>query len=347
MRPIVPSPEEWGYRNKMEFSFFSEEGKVSLGLHRKGAFDRYFKVPPCLIADPDFIPLTEAVIAFAQESGLSVYDKRSHAGFFRHLVLRKGKRTGQVLVNLVTASHQGVDAGFFAPLVERTKDRVSSFYWTVNDRVSDAVAVDRLTLLCGTETIEERLQVRGREYRFVISPFSFFQTNSLGAEQLYGHAVDALEPQPDDDVLDLYCGTGSIGIAIAPYVRSVFGVEQVASAIENAEINRKMNGIDNIRFACGSVEKWVKQDDIPGASAVMVDPPRGGLTEKVISFMLRIAPRKIVYVSCNPATLARDLALITGQGKYAVKSLLPVDMFPHTYHVEAVASLRRLDSPSS
>jgi 23S rRNA (uracil1939-C5)-methyltransferase len=269
IEPLIPSPEEWHYRNKMEFSFFDGSGHlspdtpvksaVSLGLHRRNEFNRYFPVPPCFICDSDFLPVIEEIVRFARASGQGVYDKRIHAGFFRHLVIRKSKRGNQVLINLVTNKSPDLPPGFFEPLLTALPASVASVYWTQNGGVSDAVNVDLLTLLRGTPAIEEVLTVKDRRYAFVVSPFSFFQTNTLGTEKLYDTVLAFLEPASTDRVLDLYCGTGTIGIVLAPSVRQVTGVEQVESAVENARENARRNGIENISFAAGSVERWIKK----------------------------------------------------------------------------------------
>ena len=342
VNPLVASPDVWGYRNKMEFSFFAEaDGSAGLGLHKKGAFDRYITVPPCFICDEDFTAVAQQVTAFARRSGFAVYDKKTHEGFYRHLVLRKATNTGQLLVNVVTNGVPAVSADFFNPLREALRGRVSSLYWTQNSRVSDAVACDRLTLLDGVEMIEDRLNIGQKQYRFDISPFSFFQTNTRGAELLYGAVLQAGGWKNDDTVLDLYCGTGTIGIVVAPYVKEVIGVEQVADAISDANRNRDKNAAANCSFAAGSVEKWIKHGTIPSFNAMIVDPPRGGLSSKVIAFIARTLPEKIVYVSCNPATMARDIKEITAQSPYAAGPAVCVDMFPQTFHVETVVSLTR------
>jgi 23S rRNA (uracil-5-)-methyltransferase RumA len=326
----------------MEFSFFQAEAGATAGLHQKGEFNRYFAVPPCVIADPDFLPLTEKIVAFARHTGLTAYDKRSHQGFFRHLVLRKGKGTGELLVNLVTARDPQITGTFFAPLIEALKGSVTSLFWTVNASISDAVRADELHLLWGKEMIEEQLRVKDRCFSFCVSPFSFFQTNTRATEVLYGVAIDLLGPAAGDRVLDLYCGTGTIGITVSPSVSEVIGVEQVPEAVADAEKNKSRNGRENVSFIAGSVEKWIKHAEKPEFNALILDPPRGGLSGKVIDFIGKSLPEKIVYVSCNPATLARDLAAITAQAGYAIKTIVPVDMFPQTYHVETVMRLSRI-----
>jgi len=183
--------------------------------------------------------------------------------------------------------------------------------------------------------------IKGRVYTFVISPFSFFQTNTLGAEKLYETVVDLLNGGKEDRVLDLYCGTGTIGMVLAPYVKEVLGVEQLPDAIENAEVNKKRNGIENVSFETGTVEKWIKHGAKPDVNCLVLDPPRSGVSNRVIDFIEQSQPERIVYVSCNPATLARDLKGITEKVSYRIERVVPLDMFPQTYHVEVVVSLRR------
>ncbi len=325
----------------MEFSFFfARDASPDIGLHEKNEFNRYFPVPPCLICGDDFLLVTEKIKEFARCSGLSVYDKRSHEGFYRHLVLRKGVRTGQLLVNLVVSS-RNFPAGLFDPLVNSLKDKITSFHLTINGSVSDAVRAEEVRLLYGSETIEESLEIKGRRYVFSISPFSFFQTNTLGTEKLYETVIELGNFKNTDSVLDLYCGTGTIGIVIAPYVKKVLGVEQVEQAIENALVNKKINNVENISFEAGTLEKWVKGMVPTDFSVIVLDPPRGGLSAKVIDFVVKCLPEKIVYVSCNPATLARDLADISQKGGYKAVKIIPVDMFPQTYHIETVVLLER------
>ena len=338
---VRKSPEEWGYRNKMEFSFFDNKGQLAAGLHQRGEFNRYISVPPCFIADTDFIPITEIVIDFARRSGLGIYDNRSHSGFFRHLVLRKGKNTGELLVNLVTNKDEQVSVKYFDELVEKLKGKVAAFYWTVNAGASDAVRSDELKLLSGTKEISEKLSVGDKLYLFKISPFSFFQTNTLACEKLYETVLELFVPDKNDRVLDLYCGTGTIGMILAPCVKEVIGIDEIESAVLDAGKNAAANGIGNIKFEAAPVQKWIKGSEAEGFNSVILDPPRCGATEKVIDFIGEKEFKKIVYVSCNPSTLARDLKLFTEKLGFKIKRIVPIDMFPQTYHVETVVSLER------
>ena len=339
IEPIIKSPQEWGYRNKMEFSFAEEGGKLILGLHKKRMFNEYCPLPPCYIADDEMMNVVNKSIDFAVSSGLKAYNKRTHQGFYRHLVIRRAKHTGQILLNIATNAAEGVDENFFLPLINELKTQVTSFYWTINTSMSDVVKADKLILLNGAQSIEEKLIVGKSEYSFLISPFSFFQTNTFATEKLYQTALDMMECKTTDTVLDLYCGTGTIGLVHAPYVKNVFGVDSNATAIVDASLNSKRNNINNIGFKAVTVEKWVKEDGLPSFNALILDPPRNGLTNKVIDFIIDKKPAKIVYVSCNPSTLARDLSDLTAKAGYKIKRIVPIDMFPQTFHIETVVSL--------
>lgn len=342
---IIESPQIWHYRNKMELSFFADKdcaddcGFANLGLHRKGSFNKYVPVPPCFIADEDFLKAARIVKEFACCKKLKAYDNKTHEGCLRHLVLRKAANNSQMLINLVTNIFEG-GAVFFEPLAKELGKFASSVYWTQNGRQSDAVVPDKLTLLFGGGNITEKLNVGGEDFYFNISPFSFFQTNSAGAERLYNEILRLLAPSKDDVLLDLYCGTGTIGICMARKVKKVIGIEQVRRAVDDAKENALLNNIANAVFFASSADGWVKENG-EEFNAVVADPPRSGLTNEVMKFMLDSKAEKIVYVSCNPATLARDLSFMTGGGKYRIKEIVPVDMFPHTYHVETVTLLQR------
>jgi 23S rRNA (uracil-5-)-methyltransferase RumA len=339
---LIRSPEEWGYRNKMEFSFFHQDSALMLGLHRKGQYNQFFSVPPCFIADPDFLPVIEPILTFARNSGLPAYNLKTHEGFYRHLVLRKGKKTGHLLMNLVTHKREGISRDFFKPLLDCLKDKLTSFYWTVNSRASDAVIADEPILLWGREMIEEQMQIKRREDTFSISTFSFFQTNTLGAERLYETVLDIFDSGPETYVLDLYCGTGTISLILAPYVKHVLGVEQLPGAVEDAEKNKKRNGIGNVSFVAESVEKWIKHGTKHDFACLVLDPPRSGISNRVIDFVEKTQPEQIVYVSCNPATLVRDLKGITEKVPYRIDKAIPLDLFPQTYHVEVVVGLKKM-----
>lgn len=334
------SPNIWNYRNKMEFSFFNENDTLNLGLHCKGSFYKYSSVPPCYIAHEDIVKVQSIVKDFAQKTNLKAYNTKSHEGFFRHLVVRKGVNTGDLLVNIVTNKQEGIDKNFFESLVEELSSFCSSIYWTQNSKYSDAVHAECLTLLYGKENITESLTIANKNFKFSVAPFSFFQTNTKGTEVLYNTILEVLQPTKQDTLLDMYCGTGAIGISVSPHVKSVIGVEQVEASIESAKINANINNIDNIEFTAQSAEDWVKQNN-KKFDSIIIDPPRAGLAPSVIEHLLFLNPNKIVYVSCNPSTLARDLKLITKENQYSIKRVVPVDMFPQTYHIETVVLLEK------
>lgn len=332
------SPVEWNYRNKMEFSFFNENDILNLGLHCKGSFYRYSSIPPCHIAHEDILKAAETVKAFALDSGLKAYHNKSHEGFYRHLVVRKGVNTGDLLVNIVTNKDESIGIKFWDKLVENLSAFSSSIYWTINSKLSDAVNSESTVLLYGKENITENLNVGNKTFHFSVAPFSFFQTNTKGTEVLYNKILEFLKPEKNDILLDMYCGTGTIGICMAPHVKNVIAVEQSEDSIKSAINNAKYNNISNAEFFASTAEDWVKNNTTK-FSSVIIDPPRMGLTQSVIDHLLYLNPEKIIYVSCNPSTLARDLKIIETSGKYSVKKVSSVDMFPQTYHVETIVLL--------
>lgn len=336
----LESPDKWNYRNKMEFSFFNDNENLDLGLHCKGSFYRYSPIPPCYIANEDIIKSAEIVKKFSIQTGLKAYNNKSHEGFFRHLVVRKGIYTGDLSVNIVTNSDKTLDTNFWHELVEELKKYCSSIYWTQNSKFSDAVNSEISTLLFGNENITELLTVSNKTLKFSIAPFSFFQTNTKATEVLYNTVINCLNPTKDDIVLDMYCGTGAIGICIAPHVKQVVAVEQVEDSIKNAKYNAQFNNIDNINFFASTAENWIKQNQQKFTS-IIIDPPRMGLTQPVIDHILSLNPEKIVYVSCNPSTLARDLNIIFANSRYKAEKIITVDMFPQTYHIETVTLLSK------
>lgn len=343
---ILTSPNIWFYRNKMEFSFFNSykdglvdgDFKTDLGLHRRGSFNKYISVPPCFIADKDFLRAAETVKIFANKNNIPAYKNKTHEGFFRHLVLRKAANNNQFLINIVT-NNTDQEQLFLEPLVKELAEFVDSVYLTINGRKSDAVVSDRTTLAYGKPYITEKLTVGGKDYFFNISPFSFFQTNSKGAEVLYNEVLKLLSPSKEYVLLDLYCGTGAIGISMAHNVKKIVGIEQVEQAIENAKENATANNISNAEFYAMTAEQWVSENGST-FDVIIVDPPRSGLTKDVINFLLDSNAKRIVYVSCNPSTLARDLQIIIERCTiYKVKQIVPVDMFPQTYHAETIVLL--------
>jgi 23S rRNA (uracil1939-C5)-methyltransferase len=334
------APSPFFYRNKMEFSFYAgQAGEIVLGLHRPGTFDRVFDLQACHLMSETSNRIVERVRDLAARSGQPAYHTRRHQGFWRYLVVREGKHTGQTMVNLVT--HAGTIANQADLVATLTAEfpSLTSLVRNVNTRRATVAVGESQEVLHGAAEIEERLG----GLRFRIAANSFFQTNTLQAERLFDLAVDWASPGGDADVLDLYAGTGAISLLLARRARRVTGIEIVPESVAKAEQNAALNGIDNCRFVTGEVRDYFRRrpGEAAAAQVVLVDPPRAGLHPDVVTALRQLAPPRLVYVSCNPATLARDLQLLCAGGAWELRRVQPVDMFPHTYHVECVALLER------
>lgn len=337
-RGIIPSPTPEGYRNKMEFSFGDEykEGPLALGMHKKGSFYDIVTVEDCNICDRDFTTVLSATLSYFSRVGTPFYHRLKHDGYLRHLLVRKGVFTGQLLVSLVTAS--GLDDKVLegwkeAVLGAGIEAKIAGILHTKNDRISDVVEDQGTRVLYGLDYFHERLLALD----FKVSPFSFFQTNSYGAEKLY-ELVRDLVPE-SGTVYDLYCGTGTIGQILAHRAERVIGVEIVPEAVDAARENARTNGIDNIEFLCGDVLKALEEIETP-PDMIVLDPPREGVHPKALSRILSYGVEKIVYVSCKPTSLARDIPAFL-ENKYKPEYIRLVDMFPRTANVETVITFAR------
>ncbi|NDL66667.1 23S rRNA (uracil(1939)-C(5))-methyltransferase RlmD [Anaerotalea alkaliphila] len=336
---ISPSPREYGYRNKMEYSFGDpfKDGPLTLGMHRRGSMHDIVDASDCRIVHPDFNRIVEATTAFFRERGIPFYHKRSHEGWLRYLLLRRGEKTGQLQVNLVTSSQMEVD---LAPWVELLgalplEHALTGVLHTISDTLSDAVKPDSTRVLRGELDFHERLL--GLDFR--ISPFSFFQTNSLGAEVLYGVVQEYVGDMRDKLVYDLYAGTGTITQLLAGVARKAVGVEIVEEAVEAARRNAALNGLEHCEFIAGDVlgvlDSLEEKPDV-----IVLDPPREGVHHKALEKILRYGVRDIVYVSCKPTSLVEDLKLFLEKG-YRLERVRCVDLFPSTPHVETVVLLNK------
>jgi 23S rRNA (uracil1939-C5)-methyltransferase len=332
---IVPAVEQYGYRNKLEYSFAPGEDGLVLGFHRAGRWDEVIDVEECLLTTGVGNAIREAVKRWARAEGLKPYDQDTGTGYLRHLVVREGRNTGQLLVVLVTAPGERFDADFLVETLTEHPE-VRSIHWAVNDRPAEVTNLPT-RLLWGAEWIEEELC----GLRFRIRPNAFLQTNTGMAERLYGLARNAAQLTGVETVYDLYCGTGTIGLSLAASASSVWGVEiseeSVACAIENAAAN----GIENARYFAGNVGQSLEelQEKAGRPDLVVVDPPRAGLAGKALRRTGALRAPRLVYVSCNPTTLASDLAVLRDEYGYTLEHCTPVDMFPHTPHIESVSSL--------
>ena len=336
----LPAPQPFFYRNKMEYSFFAgHDGEIVLGLHTPGTFDRVFDLEACWLMSEQSNRIVERVRQLAARSGKPAYHSRRHQGFWRYLVLREAKSTGQTMVNLVT--HEGPIPNQHEIVAGLTAEfpAIASLLRSVNTRRATIAVGEREEVLAGGPEIEERLG----DLRFRISANSFFQTNSAQAERLFGLVVEWADLQGGEEVLDLYAGTGAISLFLARRARRVTGIELVADSVAMAEKNAALNGIDNCRFLGGEVRDFFKKraGEAATAQVVVVDPPRAGLHADVAHALRLLGPPRLVYVSCNPATLARDVQVLGAGGVYALRRVQPVDMFPHTCHIECVALLER------
>jgi 23S rRNA (uracil1939-C5)-methyltransferase len=337
LEPIVPAESAFHYRNKLEYSFTQTPAGPALGFHRAGRWDEVLEIERCWLTTELGNALRHAVRDWAREEHLVAYDQETHEGFLRHLVVREGRNTGQALVALVTAPGELPDAGYFVDCLRRFPE-VRSIHHAVNEGVAEVTNVPA-TLLWGEDAIEEELV----GLRFRVRPGAFLQTNTAMAEQVYRLAVEYAGLTGGETVYDLYCGIGTIGLAMSGQALSVWGVEvseeSVACAIENAELN----GIANAAFFAGEVGRSVEElrDRAGPPDVVVVDPPRSGLAGRALREVGNLEAPRLVYVSCNPTTLAGDLKTLAADSGYRLERVRPVDMFPHTPHVEAVALLTR------
>ena len=334
---IKPSPVCDGYRNKMEYSFGDEvkDGPMSLGMHKRGSFHDVITVGGCKIVDEDYNSVLKCVLAFAKESGLPFLHKLSHEGYFRHLLVRKAVKTQEILIDIVTTTQFDLD---YSGLVEDLcaldlSGKIVGILHTKNDRLGDVVANEGTEVLYGQDYFYEELL----GLKFKITPFSFFQTNSLGAEVLYSVAREYIGDIAGMTVFDLYSGTGTIAQIVAPVAKKVVGVEIVEEAVEAAKLNASLNGLDNCEFIAGDVLKVI--DDIAEKpDMIILDPPRDGIHPKALDKIIDYGVPHLVYISCKPTSLVRDLEVFQAKGYRVVKGC-GVDMFPGTGHVETCVLL--------
>lgn len=349
IEPIRQSPVYYGYRNKMEFTFGDEvkDGPLALGMHKKGSFYDIVTVDGCRLVDDDYSAILRETLCYFEEKKTPFYHRYTHEGYLRHLLVRRASRTGEILAALVTTTQQEVD-------LESWKERLLSLplngkfagiLHITNDSMSDAVKCDSSEILYGRDYFYEELL--GLKFR--ISTFSFFQTNTCGAEVLYETAREYVgslvkeEGKPDSIVYDLYSGTGTIAQLMAPVAKKVIGVEIVEEAVVAARENAKQNGLENCEFIAGDVLKVLDEiEEKP--DFIILDPPRDGVHPKALSRIIGYGVEKLVYISCKPTSLARDLEIFIANG-YEVQRCVPVDQFPWTTGIETVVLLSRETNP--
>jgi 23S rRNA (uracil1939-C5)-methyltransferase len=339
---ILPcEPEIFHYRNKLEYSFTTTPEGPALGFHRAGRWDEVLEIERCWLTDELGNGIRDAVRSWAREEGLEAYSQADGSGYLRHLVVRQGRNTGQALVQLVTAPGERFETGYLVDVLRRFPE-VRSVHWSINDTPAEVTNLPS-RLLWGEEWIEEELC----GLRFRVRPNAFLQTNTAMAERLYALAREGAQLTGEETVWDLYCGIGTIGLSLARDALTVWGIEvseeSVACALENAELN----GITNAAFFAGNVGEVVEEllERSGPPDVVVVDPPRAGLAGKALRRLGRIGASRLVYVSCNPTTFAGDVKALREEYGYELRHVTPVDMFPHTPHVECVALLERVSVP--
>lgn len=336
LEPIIPALETWRYRNKLEYSFgtegTAERGELIFGFHAPGEWDRIVPIADCMLASERGNAVRDQVLAFCRDQGLTAYDRRTRRGFLRNCVIREGRRTGQFQVRLVTMPGE-LDRDAFAEAVD-----CDGLLWTQFDGLGETTAEGDTELIAGSDYLEEELS--GMSFR--VSPNAFFQVNTEMAEKLYALAGDYAQLAGFERLYDLYCGIGTVGLTMAPRAGELWGLEIVEDAIGDAIANARLNEIDNARFFAGDVRTALRLlvDTAGSPDVVVVDPPRAGLSRKVVRRIIDASPKRLVYISCNPTTLAPNAAQLTEAG-YVLRRVRPVDMFPQTPHIECVALLER------
>ena len=337
LEPIVPAESIFHYRNKVEYSFTQTPDGPALGFHKAGRWDEVLQIDKCWLTSELMNELRDTVVKWAREEKLVAYDQVEHTGYLRHLVLREGINTGQALVVIVTAPGELADPEYLVDLL-RGHEAVRSIHWAVNDTSGEHTNLPT-KLLWGEDAIEEELC----GLRFRVRPNAFLQTNTKMAERLYGLVREYAGLTGTETVYDLYCGTGTIGLMLAKDALTVWGVEvseeSVACALENCDLN----GITNAAFFAGEVADSLAElaERAGPPDVAIVDPPRAGLSGKALRRLGRLEAKRIVYVSCNPTTLAGNVKELEAEWGYRLVKARPLDMFPHTPHVETVALLER------
>jgi 23S rRNA (uracil1939-C5)-methyltransferase len=332
LEPIVPAVAQWRYRNKLEYSFGIQDGSLVCGFHAPGRFDEIVAIDDCLLASERSNAAREQALEVCRAHGLSAWDRRAQEGFLRNLVVREGRRTGQLQVRLVTSPGE-------LPLNELIAAvECEGLLWTQTEGLGESTAGGETTLLAGAPQLVEELG----GLQFAISHDAFFQTNTEMAEQLYAVAAEFAALRGHERVFDLYCGIGTIALTLAARAREVVGVEIVESAVADAIANARANEILNASFYAGDIRLAMRElvERAGKPDVCVIDPPRAGLSQKVVRRIIEAAPQRIVYVSCNPTTLAPNAAQLVEAG-WRLERVRPVDMFPQTPHIECVALLTR------
>ena len=321
----------WRYRNKAQFPV-GFDGDVMIGFYASRSHE-IIDIPQCSIQDLVNDKVIQTVREFIKKYDISVYDENTGKGLIKHVMTRKGFKTGEVMVCIVINGNALPCDKALVEMLKSRVDNLKSVVLNINKRKTNVILGDRNIVIFGEEAIYDYIG----EFKFKISPLSFFQVNPVQTEVLYGKALEYADLKGDETVFDAYCGIGTISLFLSRKAKKVYGVEIVPQAIDNAKENARLNGIRNVEFIVGESEKVIPDMYKQGAKAdvIVVDPPRKGCDERLLDVIAEMGPERVVYVSCNPATLARDLKYLSGRG-YEVEEVQPVDMFPMTVHVECV-----------
>ena len=342
VKPTIGMEEPYNYRNKAQYPIgYDKQGNITTGIFANRTHE-IITMQGCQIQHPVSELIAKIVVKFLNENHITAYNEQAGEGIFRHVVIKIGKKTKEVMcILVVNGENLPKEQELVEYLLQNFKKENSEYIIktiikNINTKNTNVILGNKNITLYGDGYIYDQLG----EYTFKISPMSFYQTNPVQTEVLYTKAIEAAKLQKEDIALDLYCGIGTIGISASKYVKQVYGIEIVEQAIEDAEENATLNNIDNIQFICGDVEKaltnLLEQQVEP--NVIFVDPPRRGLDETTIQNILKVEPERLVYISCNPATMVRDLKQL--KEKYEIKEIQPVDMFPFTSHVECVSVLK-------
>ena len=346
INPIIGCERTFFYRNKMEYTFSANPwyiedesyDDVIVGLHVPKRFDKILNINKCHINYEVFNQIISIAKEVSNKEKMIPYDVVKHTGFLRYLVLRAGVKTNEFMINFVTSTFNKRFMNSFLEKILDVLPNVTSVINTINSDKNNTAKGNPKTIF-GSSYINEKIG----DYTFKISANSFFQTNSYQVKTLYDYIIKTSDFKKSDIVYDLYCGTGTIGIYISQFVKKVYGIEIVEDAINDAKINAENNYIDNINFYCGDLKDILDSkalDNIEKPTTVIVDPPRPGLHPNTVKNLIRLSPEKIIYVSCNPSTQARDIKFINENG-YQIHDIQPLDMFPHTPHIECIATLNK------
>lgn len=340
VHPVIGMDDPWRYRNKVAIPVGEKDGELITGFYRMRSHDIIHDMDTCVVQNEINDRLVEAVRRIANNLGISSYDEINDRGVLRHIMVRTGQNTKETMIVLVTRTNRLPYKEELIKELTETYPNVKSIIHNVNNRKTNVILGKETNVLWGEKYIYDTIG----DIRFAISAKSFFQVNPDQTVKLYEKTLEYADVNSDDTVIDAYCGIGTISLILAQHAKKVYGVEIVPEAISDAKLNAKINGMDNVEFAVGEAEKimpwWKAQGLRP--NVIVVDPPRKGCEESLLQAMIEMQPCRIVYVSCNPSTLARDLRYLE-DGGYRTKEIQPVDMFPQTMHVELVALMSRVD----